>query len=48
MSGEQVAPLGTKGTELGHDSGFYNLQVGGTFPGAEPAAGQGVMTDALR
>lgn len=48
MSGERVALAGTEGTELGHGSGFYNLQVGETFPRAEPAAGEGERTDALR
>lgn len=46
MSGEQVALAGTEGTELGHDRGFYSLQVGGTFPRTEPAAGEGEITDA--
>ena len=48
MSGERVASAGTEGAELRHDSGFYSLQVGGTFPGTEPAAGEGETTDALR
>lgn len=46
MSGEQVALAGTKGTELGRDRGFYSLQVGGTFPRAEPAAREGEITAA--
>lgn len=36
-----------QGTELGCDSSFYNPQVEGTFPRAEPAAGDGEITDAL-